>query len=59
MLNLPNEPIILLSFINTKLRDFYSSLDDFCDDTQCDKQEIIDKLNSINYQYNKKLNKFM
>ncbi len=59
MLNLPNEPIILLSFINTKLRDFYSSLDDFCNDTQCDKQEIIDKLNSINYQYNKKLNKFM
>ena len=29
---IPNDPAILLSFVNTKLRDFYSNLDDMCDD---------------------------
>ena len=27
---IPNDPAILLSFVNTKLRDFYSNLDDMC-----------------------------
>ena len=32
MNSLPNNPTILLSIINMKLRDFYSSLDKLCDD---------------------------
>ncbi len=57
--DLPNDPMILLSYINTKLRDFYKSLDDFCEDTNCNKDEIINKLQSIGYEYNNDLNKFI
>lgn len=57
--DLPNDPMILLSYINTKLRDFYKSLDDFCEDTNCNKDEITNKLQSIGYEYNNELNKFI
>ena len=50
---LPKDPVILLSVINTKLRDFYENLDLLCDDLEADKEDIIDKLNSIGYTYNK------
>ena len=46
---LPKDPVILLSVINTKLRDFYENLDLLCDDLEADKEDIIDKLNSIGY----------
>ena len=36
---LPKDPIILLGYINTKLRDFYSSLDLLCDDMEVSEQE--------------------
>ena len=41
---IPNDPMILLSFVNTKLRDFYPSLDKMCDDLGCSKEEIESKL---------------
>lgn len=53
-----NDPYILLSFVNTKLRDNYNSLDALCDDLDYNKQDIIDKLISINYQYDVDLNQF-
>ncbi len=55
---LPKDPVILLSVINTKLRDFYENLDLLCDDLEADKEDIIDKLNSIGYTYNKTKNQF-
>ena len=48
---LPNQPMILLSFVNTKLRDDFSSLDAFCDDFQVARDEIEEKLASIDYEY--------
>lgn len=42
-LNLPSDPMILLSFINTKLRDFYPSLDALCEDANISKDEIVKK----------------
>ena len=57
MENLP--PEMLLCIINTKLRDFYSSLDELCDDLDYKKNLINEKLNSINYFYNIELNKFI
>ena len=39
---IPNDPAILLSFVNTKLRDFYSNLDDMCDDME--HEYIIEEL---------------
>lgn len=56
---LPNNPELLLSIINTKLRDFYSSLDDLCDDLDEDKENIINLLSSIDYTYDENLNKFV
>ena len=44
---IPNDPMILLSFVNTKLRDFYPSLDKMCDDLGCSKEEIESKLSAI------------
>lgn len=57
--SIPNDPMILLSFVNTKLRDFYPSLDEMCDDLGCDKAEIESKLALIDYTYNAELNKFV
>lgn len=51
--------MILLSFINTKLRDFYPSLDALCEDADISREEIIKKLSAIDYTYNAELNKFV
>ena len=56
---LPNQPMILLSFINTKLRDDYDSLDALCEDFHVAKDEIEEKLGSIDYEYDETLNKFV
>lgn len=58
-MNLPNNPFVLLSYINTKLRDNYSSLDDLVDDLDLNKEEIVNALKSINYEYDESLNKFI
>ena len=44
----PKNPFVLLSYINTKLRDNYSSMDELCDDLDYDKSEIDSLLNNIN-----------
>ena len=56
---LPKEPNMLLSVINTKLRDFYDSLDSLCDDLDESKDEIIDLLSSIDFYYDKEKNQFV
>ncbi len=56
---IPRDPFILLSFVNTELRDFYSSLEEFCDDYQVSTGEISKKLSSIHYAYDSALNKFV
>lgn len=53
-----NNPIILLSYINTLLRDKYDSLVDLCSDLDMDKEKIEKTLNDIGYHYNEKLNQF-
>lgn len=56
---IPKDPVMLLSFINLKLRDFYPSLEAFCEDTDEDMQAIVDKLASIDYHYNQEKNQFV
>ena len=58
-MELPNNHMILLSVVNTKLRDYYSTLDKLCDDMNINKEEIIRKLNEIDYKYDEKLNRFI
>ena len=57
--NLPNDPILLLSVVNTKLRDFYNDLDTLCQEMSVDKSKLIDKLADIDYQYDDKINQFI
>lgn len=52
------DPNILLSFINTKLRDDYSSLSTLCEDLDLSYDKIIDKLKSIDYIYDETANRF-
>ena len=42
-MSLPNDPMMLFSFINMKLRDNYSSLDDLCEDLQVNKKSLLTK----------------
>lgn len=58
-MTIPNDPMILLSFINTHLRDSYSSFDELCKSMCVDGDEIITKLSAIDYVYDEKLNKFV
>lgn len=58
MTNIPNDPMMLLSFLNMKLRDFYPNLDALCQDLELDKDAIIDKLAAIDYHYDETLNRF-
>ncbi len=55
---LPQDAFMLLSVINTKLRDRYHDLNELCDDLGTDKDEIIQVLSSIGYVYDSKLNRF-
>lgn len=57
-MQMPNDPNMLLSYVNLKLRDFYSSLDDMCDDMDVSKAEIEEKLKTIGYNYDSQQNQF-
>ncbi len=58
-MKLPKDPILLLSAVNTKLRDYYSSLDELCEDMQEDKEELIRILKGINYEYDEARHQFI
>jgi hypothetical protein len=58
-MTLPKDPVMLLSLINTKLRDFNSSLDDFCKENNLNEDEIKKKLEMIDYHYDEFKNKFV
>lgn len=56
---LPKNPIMLLSVVNTALRDNYSTLEEFCEEKEADKEYIINKLEKINYFYDESTNQFI
>lgn len=58
-MNLPKDPVILLSVVNTQLRDQYASLEELAKAHMISEQDIIDKLETINYSYNKEQNQFV
>ena len=57
--NLPNDPILLLSVVNMKLRDFYNDLDMLCQDLNVNKEELIERLADIDYEYDANTNQFV
>lgn len=54
----PNNPMILLSYVNTKLRDDYPSLEEFCRDQGVPADEVQEKLGAIGFAYDPGLNRF-
>ncbi len=56
---MPNDPIILLSYVNTKLRDNYKSLEELCKSECVEINEITDKLSSVGFEYDRQMNKFI
>lgn len=58
-MDIPKDPAMLLSFVNLKLRDMYNSLDDMCDDLGVSKEDITNKLKTIDYEYDKAQNQFV
>ncbi len=55
----PNDPVILMSYLNTQLRDNFSSLEELCKSMDLDAGEICDKLEKIGYVYSDVHNQFI
>ncbi|MCI9394887.1 MAG: DUF4250 domain-containing protein [Oscillospiraceae bacterium] len=55
---LPQDPVILLSVVNTKLRDRYDSLEALCEDMDADQEQLVQTLGAIGYVYHEELNQF-
>lgn len=58
-MSLPKDPVILLSYINTQLRDFYPSLNELCSSLAIDQTELIRTLDTIDYRYDQQNNQFI
>ena len=56
---LPRDPMLLLSVVNTKLRDYYNSLYALCYDMNVNKEEIISALKLIDYAYDSDIQQFV
>lgn len=58
-MNLPQDPIMLLSYVNTQLRDNYASLTDFCLAMDIDESALKERLKAVNYEYDAQQNAFV
>ena len=58
-MTLPKDPAILLSCVNTKLRDEYPSLSELCAALDADKEELVRKLETVGYAYDEEKNRFL
>ncbi|MGN1191129.1 MAG: DUF4250 domain-containing protein [Dorea sp.] len=58
-MKLPKDPMLLLSVVNTKIRDYYHTLDALCEDMDADRDEIINTLKGIDYEYDESRHQFV
>ena len=56
---IPKDPVILLSFVNTKLRDEFEALEELCAALDADAQAICDTLAVLDYHYDPAANRFL
>ena len=54
----PKDPVMLLSYVNTQLRDFYPTLREFCSSLNLNQEEVVSRLKAIDYEYDPQLNQF-
>ena len=57
-MSIPKDPVMLMSFLNMKLRDEFSSLMELCKSLSLDESDIIKKMSDVGFEYNKDLNQF-
>lgn len=57
-MELPKDPMMLFSFVNMKLRDCYSSLDELCEDMNVKKENLLDTLKAVGFEYDQSQNRF-
>lgn len=58
-MSIPKDPVMRLSYVNTQLRDHYSSLDDLCKSLDVNQDELVASLERINYFYKEDVNQFV
>lgn len=58
MTGYPKDPMMLMSWVNMKLRDFYPSLDSLCEDLEIDRNELEERLKNVGFEYNPEQNRF-
>lgn len=58
-MNIPKDPVMLLSYVNTQLRDNYPSLEEFCKSCDASIPSITETLASIDYAYDPEKNQFV
>lgn len=58
-MTLPKDPYILLSVVNTKLRDEYGSLGELCAALDADESRLRRTLESVDYRYDPDQNQFI
>lgn len=56
---LPKDPVMLLSAVNLKLRDYYGSVEEMCDDMDEDLSRVTQILAQIDYHYDREKNQFV
>ena len=57
-MELPKDPMMLFIFLNMKLRDCYSSLDELCEDLNVKKESLLDTLKAVGFEYDQSQNRF-
>ena len=58
MTDYPKDPMMLMSWVNMKLRDFYPSLENLCEDLEIPVEDLVNRLSDAGFEYNRELNKF-
>jgi len=58
IMNIPKDPVMLMSYLNTQLRDFYPSLDELCASLELDRTWIEAALGAVDFHYDPEKNQF-
>ena len=59
MANIPKDPVMLLSYLNTQLRDFYPDMDELCRALDLDRKTVDEAMASIDYAYDSAKNQYV
>ena len=57
-MNLPKNPIMLLSAVNMQLRDHYETLEEFVKANDLSQEELCERLKAVGYEYQPEINQF-